>query len=90
MQARNARIGMILFCVYLLFYGGFVGVNAFAPEMMESLPFAGINLAILYGFGLIILALVLALLYGALCKAEVEPPTMAEAKADAESKEAGE
>ena len=66
-----------------------MGVNAFAPEMMESLPIAGINLAILYGFGLIVLALVLALLYGALCKADVEPPTMAEAKADAE-KEAGE
>lgn len=80
---------MILFCVYLLFYGGFVGVNAFAPEMMEKMPIAGINLAILYGFGLIVLALVLALVYGFVCKAEVEPSTMAEANADSENKEAG-
>ena len=29
---------------------------------------AGVNLAILYGFGLIIAALVLALIYGWLCK----------------------
>ena len=31
---------------------------------------AGVNLAILYGFGLIIAALVLALLYGWLCKSD--------------------
>ena len=36
---------------------------------MEVTPFAGVNLAILFGFGLIIAALVLALLYGALCDA---------------------
>ena len=34
---------------------------------MEATPFAGVNLAILFGFGLIIAALVLALLYGVLC-----------------------
>ena len=36
---------------------------------MEWTPVAGINLAILYGFGLIVAALVLALLYGWLCRA---------------------
>ncbi|MCA9056298.1 MAG: DUF485 domain-containing protein [Planctomycetaceae bacterium] len=69
MASRNARIGLILFAVYLLFYGGFVGLNAFSPETMESTPVAGVNLAILYGFALIIVAFVLALLYGALCRA---------------------
>ena len=67
MNTRNARIGLILFTLYLLLYGGFVLLNTFAPQMMEWTPVAGVNLAILYGFGLIIAALVLALLYGILC-----------------------
>jgi len=68
MQTRNSRIGLVLFGVYLLLYGGFVGLNTFAPQSMETTPWAGVNLAILYGFGLILAALVLAVVYGLLCK----------------------
>jgi uncharacterized membrane protein (DUF485 family) len=68
MQSSNARTGLILFAVYLVLYGGFVLINAFSPETMESTPFAGINLAILYGFGLIVAAMVLSLVYGFLCR----------------------
>ena len=68
MASRNARIGLILFGVYCLFYGGFVVLNAFSPGTMEQTPIAGVNLAILYGFALIIVAFVLALLYGVLCR----------------------
>lgn len=67
MSSRNARLGLVMFVVYLLFYGGFVGLNAFAPEVMELTPAAGINLAIVYGMALILAAFVLALLYGWLC-----------------------
>ncbi len=75
MESKNARLGLQLFGVYLLFYGGFVFISAFRAEWMELTPFAGINLAILYGFGLIVAALVLALIYGVTCKGEdVEPP----------------
>ena len=73
MQARNARIGFMLFGVYLLLYGGFVLLNAFAPETMEAMPIEGVNLAIIYGFGLIVAALVLALIYGFVCKSGDEP-----------------
>ena len=68
MEKRNSRIGLVLFGIYLVLYGGFVLLNAFSPETMEKTPMAGVNLAILYGFGLIIAALVLALLYGWICK----------------------
>ena len=68
METRNARIGLVLFGVYLLLYGGFVLLSAFSPDTMESTPVAGINLAILYGFGLIAAALILALVYGWLCR----------------------
>lgn len=70
MESKNARLGLLLFSVYLLLYGGFVMINAFAPATMEMTPVAGINLAILYGIGLIVAALVLALIYGALCQGE--------------------
>jgi len=70
MEKRNAAIGLVLFCVYLVLYGGFVFLNAFSAETMELTPLWGINLAILYGFGLILAALVLALLYGYLCRGE--------------------
>jgi uncharacterized membrane protein (DUF485 family) len=68
MQKRNARLGLWLFGVYLLIYGGFVGLAAFSPDTMAKTPAAGVNLAIWYGFGLIGAAIVLALVYGWLCR----------------------
>ncbi|MGH7127129.1 MAG: DUF485 domain-containing protein [Planctomycetaceae bacterium] len=64
---RNSRYGLALFAVYLTLYTAFVLINAFAPQVMER-TLAGVNLAILSGFGLIVAALVLALLYGWLCR----------------------
>ncbi|REJ85661.1 MAG: DUF485 domain-containing protein [Planctomycetota bacterium] len=62
------RYGLSLFAVYLLIYGGFVLLNTFAPDRVEATPLFGVNLAILYGFFLIIAAFVLALTYGWLCR----------------------
>ncbi|WP_437228046.1 DUF485 domain-containing protein [Planctomicrobium sp. SH661] len=69
-MSRNARVGLWLFGVYLAFYAGFVGLNAFSPNTMKITPVAGLNLAILYGFALIIVALLLSLLYGLFCHPE--------------------
>ncbi len=77
---RNTRLGLILFTVYLCLYGGFVFLNAFAAVQMETLSVAGINLAILYGFVLIIAAFILALIYGWLCKSEVSGKENEESK----------
>jgi uncharacterized membrane protein (DUF485 family) len=65
---RNARHGLRLFVLYCVFYAGFVIVNAFRPDWMEKSPLAGINLAVLYGFALILGALVMSLVYGWLCR----------------------
>lgn len=65
--AYKMRIGVWMFLLYALVYAGFVIINVMNPVMMESQVFAGLNLAVVYGFGLILLALVLALIYNSLC-----------------------
>ncbi|QDS93079.1 hypothetical protein FF011L_18340 [Roseimaritima multifibrata] len=66
----NQRLGWLLFFIYTAMYLGFMLLCAFAPTAMEWRPLGGLNLAILYGFFLIIAALILALIYGFLCRAE--------------------
>lgn len=66
--ARNARYGMVLFLFYLAIYAGFVGLNAFQRKLMEWTPAWGLNLAVLYGLALIVIAMVLALVYCWLCR----------------------
>ena len=61
--ARNARVGLWLFAVYVLLYGGFMALSAFAPQRMRRPFFMGVNLAVTYGMALILGAFVLALLY---------------------------
>ena len=80
MEKRNARIGLVLFGFYVLLYGGFVLLNAFSPETMEVTPLAGVNLAILFGFGLIGVAIVLSVVYGLLCHAPEDPTPTKEAE----------
>lgn len=65
--ARNARYGLALFGVYFVVYAGFVGLNAFSPDVMAT-RIGGVNLAVVYGMGLIVAALVLALVYCWLCR----------------------
>ena len=66
--ARNARAGLVLFAIYLALYGGFMALVTFAYEQMSKPVLAGVNLAIVYGFGLIVAALVFALVYMVLCR----------------------
>ena len=70
LAARNSRYGMVLFLIYLAIYAGFVGLNAFRPDIMDKTPAWGLNLAVLYGFALIGIAMVLALLYSWLCRTQ--------------------
>ena len=77
MQTFNQKLGLALFVVYLLFYCGFVFLNAFSAELMEKRVIAGVNLAIVYGIALIVGAFLLAVVYGILCRREPdeEPAT---------------
>lgn len=63
----KTRIGVYMFLAYALFYGGFVVINTFSPGTMEIVIVFGLNLAVAYGFALIIVALILALVYNHMC-----------------------
>jgi uncharacterized membrane protein (DUF485 family) len=68
LAAANARAGLGLFAVYCVLYGGFMGLNAFAPGLMAWAPGDGLNLALLYGMALIFAAVLLAFVYMAICR----------------------
>ncbi len=62
------RLGLWMFLSYLLFYISFVAINLISPLTMAKIVFAGLNLATVYGFALIIVALIEALVYDWLCR----------------------
>lgn len=65
--AYKQKAGLRLFFIYSGIYGVFVLLNAIFPSMMESVIFFGLNLAIVYGIGLILIAIILGLLYNRQC-----------------------
>lgn len=69
-SAYKTRIGMYMFILYSLVYSGFVIINVVSPVLMEKEIVFGLNLAAVYGFGLIVFALFLALIYNAMCAKE--------------------
>jgi uncharacterized membrane protein (DUF485 family) len=66
-QEYKSRLGVRMFIVYALIYAGFVAINVISPLAMEKIVFMGLNLAVVYGFGLIIIALIMALIYNRAC-----------------------
>src|SRR3954468_19027874 len=78
--ARNARVGLWLFAVYVILYAGFMVLSAFYPERMRASAVAGVNLAVAYGFALIIGAFLLALVYMFLVRARAADENAAEGR----------
>ena len=69
--AHHARIGIVLFAIYVVLYAGFMILAAFRPDLMDApTPLGSVNLAIMYGMGLILAAFVLAVVYIYLCRLE--------------------
>lgn len=62
----KAKLGLTMFFVYTLIYIGFVVINVRFPKLM-SVDIGSLNLAIVYGFGLIVVALIQAVIYNHIC-----------------------
>lgn len=65
---RRTRIGLRLLSIYGVIYGLFIGLCAFASSSMAKWFLWGVPLSIWYGLLLMIGAIVMALLYGRLCR----------------------
>ncbi len=59
-------LGKWLFLIYAILYASFMFVNVTSPEFMGN-DIGGINVAIAYGFILIIVAMLLAVAYNHVC-----------------------
>lgn len=64
----RARIGLGLFAAYVVLYAGFMMLVLARPDWLSARPVGGVNLAVTYGLGLIVAALVLAVIYMAACR----------------------
>ena len=67
----KTRVGIWMFLLYAVIYTGFILINTIDPRLMAS-DIGGLNLAIIYGFGLILFALMVAFVYNAICTAAEE------------------
>jgi uncharacterized membrane protein (DUF485 family) len=65
--AKKSKLGVTLFIVYTLLYSGFVMIGLINPELLGVHVIGKQNLSIVYGFGLIVLAIVMGFIYNAIC-----------------------
>lgn len=66
-SAKKAKLGVWFFLIYSLFYAGFVIIGVVNYELLSQEVALGLNLALFYGMGLIVFAVLLGILYNFLC-----------------------
>ncbi len=65
--AYKKRLGLWMLLFYSVLYIIFIIINVVWPKSMGTIVVYGLNLAIVYGFALIIIAFLLAIAYNWLC-----------------------
>lgn len=65
--AKKAKLGVIMFVVYTVVYAGFVLIGLARPEWMGLEVIGSQNIAVIYGFGLIFLAIIMGFIYNYFC-----------------------
>ena len=71
----KSKLGLIMFAIYCVFYLAFILIAVLSPKLMGA-NVGKLNVAITYGFALIVIAIIQALLYNHICskreKADIE------------------
>lgn len=65
----KAKLGLVMFAIFTPIYLAFVVLSVVSPSLMAT-DVGSLNLSIVFGFGIIILAVVLAIVYNMLCSAK--------------------
>jgi uncharacterized membrane protein (DUF485 family) len=73
----KTRLGIFMFAIYVPIYLAFVLICVLSPKTM-SIDVGSLNLAIVYGFFLIFLAIVQALIYNYICSKREKMDTVSE------------
>lgn len=63
---KKTKLGIWMFLIYTLIYIGFIVINNCFPKLMAA-DVGSLNVAIVYGFGLIVVALIQAFIYNHIC-----------------------
>jgi len=64
---KKAKLGVWLFIAYTIVYAIFVAIGVLNYEAMGKIVLGNQNLAVVFGFGLIVLAIVMGLIYNWIC-----------------------
>ena len=65
-QGYKSRAGVIMFAIFAPIYLAFILISVVSPAAMAT-DIGNLNLAIVYGFGIIILAIIQAVIYNIIC-----------------------
>jgi uncharacterized membrane protein (DUF485 family) len=74
-EQRKSNIGVRMTILYAIIYSGFVVLSVYFPALMGVNSIFGLNLAIAYGLGLIIIAIIFAIIYNLLVRIPNTPKT---------------
>ncbi len=87
LERRKSAIGIQMTILYSIVYAGFVALSVFQPTWMGARAVLGLNVAVAYGLGLIVIAVLFALVYNYLCR--VPPAGAASRTSSASGPKAG-
>jgi uncharacterized membrane protein (DUF485 family) len=68
-EGFKTRLGIIMFAIFTPIYLSFILVSVMSPSFMAT-DLGQVNVAIMYGFGIIILAVALAVIYNYICSSK--------------------
>ena len=78
-EGFKSKLGLIMFGAYTTVYLVFVFLCVLSPKLVAA-KIGGLNLAVVYGFGLILVAIVQALVYNYICSKREKTDKIADKK----------
>ena len=64
---KKSRLGIILFFIYAAVYAGYAFIGVAYTELLNVKVIGNVSLSIVYGFGIILLAIVMGFIYSLVC-----------------------
>jgi uncharacterized membrane protein (DUF485 family) len=84
--AGNQRLGIWLFFIYAAIYLAYIAVCVLWTDLLDQQLIGGLVNSVVFGFGLIVLAIVVAFIYGLACRSTILPVVIDPHTAPAETR----